>query len=546
MKKQMKPLILRKVAAIAVTIILVLSMLAGCTNNTEKEPVPKSSKSGAKTLSIGINSDIIACDPAFAYDNNTNAVVDQITEGLLAFDKDNKLVPKLAKSWERVNDTTYRYELRDDVKFSDGTPMTADDVVFSLNRIKDTSVGSYLNWMYSNVSGIKKTGDYEVTVTLSQPDALWQYVPATTAGHVVSERFCQDHKNDFGKPKTGLLGTGPYVFKSWTKDSEIVLKKNDNYWDKAQINPDSADTLDYKVITEGTTLVSAVKSGQIDMTLGIPADQIPVIQKDKSLNLIESESFGTDYIAFNCKKAPFDDVNVRMAIYYALDRGQIIKSICNDTVSGANASIVNEGLCTFNTDQWKEYLNKTPVYKFNMDKAREYLAKSKVPDGFTCSITCNQTATQNAEALLLQTALKQLNITLNINKVTEDERVSTFNGGNNRDYDMIFCLWFSDFPDPAGNLNSLYPSSAAGEGGANAAAYSSSDVDKWLNEELASGDDKERTEIMQKILDKVTADVPYLIIDHPKVIMVTNQRLEKPGFTSEYQYNLFFKNFGLK
>lgn len=546
MKRKIIPVIIKKVAVTAMAAVLVLSALTGCAGKTEKEPSSQKNKSGAGTLSIGINSDIIACDPAFAYDNNTNAVVDQITEGLLAFDKDNKLVPKLAKSWERVNDTTYRYELRDDVKFSDGTPMTAEDVVFSLNRIKDNSVGSYLNWMYSNVSDIKKTGDYEVTVTLKQPDALWQYVPATTAGHVISQKFYNAHKEDFGKPKTGLLGTGPYVFKSWTKDSEIVLEKNDNYWDKAQVNPNSAKALDYKVITEGTTLVSAMKSGQIDMTMGIPADQIPVIQKDKNLNLVESESFGTDYIAFNCRKAPFDDVNVRMAIYYALDRGKIIKSICNDTVSGANASIINEGLCTFETNDWKEYLKNVPDYKYNLDKAKEYLAKSKVPDGFTCSITCNQTATQNAEALLLQTALKQLNINLNINKVTEDERVSTFNGGNNRDYDMIFCLWFSDFPDPAGNLNSLYPSTAAGEGGANAAAYSSADVDKWLNEELASDDNKERTQIMQKILDKVTADVPYLIIDHPKVIMVTNQRLDKPGFTSEYQYNLFFKDFGLK
>ena len=108
----------------------------------------------------------------------------RFTEGLLAYDQDNKLVSKLAKSWEQVDDVTYKYEIRDDVKFSDGTQMTADDVVFSLNRIKDPSVASYLNWMYANVDSIEKTGDWEVTVKLSTPDALWQYVPATmTACH---------------------------------------------------------------------------------------------------------------------------------------------------------------------------------------------------------------------------------------------------------------------------------------------------------------------------------------------------------------------------
>lgn len=217
----------------------------------------------------------------------------------------------------------------------------------------------------------------------------------------------------------------------------------------------------------------------------------------------------------------------------------------NGTVSEASASLINEALCTFNENDWKEYLKNVPDYEYNMEKAKEYLAKSSVPDGFECSIVCNQTATQNAEALLLQTALKELNITLNINKVTEDERVSTFMGGDGRNYDMIFCLWFSDFPDPAGNLNSVYPSTAGEEGGANAAVYNNSDVDTWLTEELASSDSTERTELMQKILDKVTDDVPYLVLDHPKVIMVTNSKVVEPKFSAEYQFNLFFKDFNL-
>lgn len=534
----------KKIIALGLVAAMTIAMVTGCGGKkSESSNKTVTSQSEADEMVIGMNSDIIACDPAFAYDNNTNAVVDQITEGLLAYDQDNKLVSKLAKSWEQVDDVTYKYEIRDDVKFSDGTKMTADDVVFSLNRIKDPSVASYLNWMYANVDSIEKTGDWEVTVKLSTPDALWQYVPATTAGHVISQKFYEENKDDFGKPGTGIIGTGPYKFDSWTKDSEIVLSENENYWDKDNNAENAAKTLDYKIITEGTTLVSALQSGQVDLTMGLPTDQIPVIKKNDSLTITESDSFGTDYIAFNTQKAPFDDVNVRKAIYYALDRNQILDNITNGTVSEASASLINEALCTFNENDWKEYLKNVPDYEYNMEKAKEYLAKSSVPDGFECSIVCNQTATQNAEALLLQTALKELNITLNINKVTEDERVSTFMGGDGRNYDMIFCLWFSDFPDPAGNLNSVYPSTAGEEGGANAAVYNNSDVDTWLTEELASSDSTERTELMQKILDKVTDDVPYLVLDHPKVIMVTNSKVVEPKFSAEYQFNLFFKDF---
>lgn len=174
----------KKIIALGLVAAMTIAMVTGCGGKkSESSNKTVTSQSEADEMVIGMNSDIIACDPAFAYDNNTNAVVDQITEGLLAYDQDNKLVSKLAKSWEQVDDVTYKYEIRDDVKFSDGTQMTADDVVFSLNRIKDPSVASYLNWMYANVDSIEKTGDWEVTVKLSTPDALWQYVPATTAGH---------------------------------------------------------------------------------------------------------------------------------------------------------------------------------------------------------------------------------------------------------------------------------------------------------------------------------------------------------------------------
>lgn len=538
---------MKKVFTGILSALLVIS-LVGC-SNTETTATSATSSTGTskdgKVMTIGLNSEIASMDPAFAYDNNTNAVVDQITEGLLAFDQKNQLIPCLAEAWKQTDALTYVYTIRQGVKFSDGTEMTADDVVYSMNRIKDATTGSYLNWMYSNVDTIKKTGDWEVTVTLTQPDALWQYVPATTAGHVVSKAFCEANGDNVGKPGTGLLGTGPYVYSDWTQGSEIVLTRNKNYWNPDSVAANAADVLDYKIITEGTTLVSAMQSGQVDLTMGITVDQLPTIESSKNLSVITSDSFGVDYIAFNCSKAPFNDVNVRKAIYYAMDKNQIVNNICNNTVDAANAAIFGRAVCTFNVNDWSTYLKNVPDYAYNLEKAKEYLAKSSVPNGFDCTIVCSQSAIQNSEALMLQAALKELNINLSINKVTEDERVSIFNGGNNRDYDMIFCLWFSDFPDPAGNLNSLYPSDAGGEGGSNAAVYSNSRVDTLLSQELSSSDPNERTQIMQKILDIVTDEVPYMILDYPKVLMVTDQKVQDATFAAMYQYNLLFKEFNI-
>jgi peptide/nickel transport system substrate-binding protein len=116
------------------------------------------------TFTIALDSDIVKLDPAFAYDFTTNPVVNQITQGLLVFDEENQLQPMLASSWEQVDDVTYVYQIRDDVTFSDGSAMTMDDVLYSMERIANPDTASYLGWMYDNVASIEQTGDWELTV----------------------------------------------------------------------------------------------------------------------------------------------------------------------------------------------------------------------------------------------------------------------------------------------------------------------------------------------------------------------------------------------
>ena len=129
---------------------------------------------GESTFTIALDSDIVALDPIYAYDFTTNPVVNQITESILKFDTEGSLQPSLASSWEQVDDVTYTYQIRDDVTFSDGTPMTMDDVLFSVNRNLDPEYGSYLNWMFDSVDSIEQTGDWELTVRLKEPSVNWQ------------------------------------------------------------------------------------------------------------------------------------------------------------------------------------------------------------------------------------------------------------------------------------------------------------------------------------------------------------------------------------
>ena len=150
----------------------------------------------ADTITWILTSDINSMDPTQAYDDVTNMVVNQVTEGILNFDSENKLVTNIAKSWECVDSTTYVYIIRDDVTFSDGSPLTMDDVLFSIERNRDPQVASLVGWMYDSVDTIEQTGDWELTVKLAKPDATWQYVFATTAGHIIEKAAFESDGSD--------------------------------------------------------------------------------------------------------------------------------------------------------------------------------------------------------------------------------------------------------------------------------------------------------------------------------------------------------------
>ena len=167
---------LKKVLVAVMALAMLMSCLVGCGKEETKDE-------GA--IISQLMADIVALDPARSYDISTMQVLGQVTENILAQQMDGSMKPHLAKSWEAVDELTYVYTMRDDVKFSNGDPMTMEDVLFSLKRHMDPEVASYLGWMVENVESIEQTGDWEFTVKLYEPDATFQYVFGTSVGSVI-------------------------------------------------------------------------------------------------------------------------------------------------------------------------------------------------------------------------------------------------------------------------------------------------------------------------------------------------------------------------
>lgn len=507
-----------------------------------------SADSADTTLKWALDSDIVSLDPIYAYDTTTNLVVVQVVESLLYINPDGSVSPMLAKSWECVDDKTYVYEIRDDVTFSDGTPMTVDDVIFSMERNMGDGSDSYVAWMFDSVDSIEKTGDWEITVHLKNPDAFWQYVPATTGGAVISEAYYNDHKDSFGTASGGILATGAYKFDHWTNGSEIVLTENENYWDDSA--PVDFKTIDYTIISEDTTRIAALKTGQIDFSVNVSVDMIGQLSDAENLTLDSVHAYRIDHLAFNTEKAPFNDVNVRKAIAYAIDAENLVNNIYGEYGQPGSGLLFGDALYTIGSaDDWQKFADTLDNYSYNIEKAKECLAASAYPDGFDCRLAVSNISYYQSMAVYIQAALAEIGINVSVEQHTYDEMI-TIQFGNlldadgYKDYDMGLFDWQADFPDPAGNVRPILISSNAGAGGSNTSSFKNADVDALFTKENNSVDEAERVDLIKQYSEMILDQVPVYVLCFSNQTFAVNKR-----FTADigplYFWDLTAKDFKL-
>ncbi len=513
------------------------------TEAPKEAEAPAAAPAEGGELKVGLSNDIASLDPAFSYDFTTGPVVMQITEGIMTFDPAGQPVPGLAESVENPDPQTFIFKMRQGITFSDGTPMTMDDVVFSLERTRAEETASYVGWMLGAVDKIEKVDDSTLKITLSKPDALFLYSMATSAGHVISKAYYEAHKDNFGKPEGGVLGTGPFKYVSWTSGSEIVLEKNENYWNKANGGP-YMDRIVYKELPEPTTRIAALQTGEIDMVLmNIPGDQIPVVQKIENVNLTLTQGLAVDAAEFNTQRPPFDNVKLRQAINYAVDKAAITKALLGDTALVGKASAVMPALWSFEKEQFQAAWETLPAYEKDLEKAKALLAESgvKPEDVNGKAITVDDNPVRVGIALAVQAAAAELGLTLEINKVTAQE-LNTMTFGATRDYDMAVQNWAADFPDPAGNLVPLFHSANTGDGGANYANYKNPEVDKLLDEQNESSDPAKRAELMIKAQEIIANDSPWIVMDYPMIPMALNKAYEGYTLSPTWFWDASMKN----
>ncbi len=531
---------------------VVLALLASACGGSNASQSPTSDASGGAgtpktggSITVAIEGEPASMDPAFDYDFVSGIAVSSMTEPLLKFcENDQKLCPNLAESWTASPDgMTYTLKIRQGVKFHDGSIMTVDDVVFSLDRIRDPKLASYVGWMLAKVKDVTAPDATTVVITLSEPDALFEYALAATAAHVVSKKFVEANGDKYGKPQVGSMGTGPFKFVEWKSGDHQTLARFDDYWDKANGGP-YLDQITIKIIPEPTTRVAGLQTGEIDFIVNnIPSDQYATVKAIKDVNLTFTESYYGEWMTFNTKKAPFDNVKVRQALNYAFDKKAVRELFYGADAAPTKGTLVNPSLWTFEKDAWQAAWDQLPAYDVDLAKAKQLLDESGVADQLNGTEIAYYDSTPSikgaAEAFI--ESMSKVGITIKARKTTYQENVALQFGPHN-DYDILVASWGSDFPDPSGNLRPNFASENIVTGGANSSAYENKQVDELLAKQNTLVDKAERAKLLIEAQKLIADDSAVIVTAYPGWPLAVNKRLAGYSVSSLWYWASLFKD----
>lgn len=475
---------------------------------------------------FGIEVDAVSFDYTQSYDYSDTIAVPSITEPLLRTDQSGRITPNLASSFDFSNPRHLVFQIRHGVRFQDGTPLTAEDVAYSLNRQLDPKVGSLFNFYWARVDHVAVTGPSEVTIFMKQPDAQFPFVLGTNGGGIGSKAFIERHGKQYGTPQVGAMGTGPYRFVSWVKGQSYTLERNPDYWN-GRVVPRNVKQVTVHVIQDEATLLAALRAGEIDATISqLSGKGVQSIASASHINQYRVSACGGSHMDFSVGKAPWSDPRVRRALSLVIPRQGLL-----DSVWGNQGTLVKSivpppmwsyGKATFAAAYaaLPDYTNTGPTGT-NLAQARKLISQAGA-HGAKGTITVeSQYDQQQAEAI--QAAAAQIGLDLSVNLTT----VAALNSAETsstrpKPYDIIIAESTPDFPDPA-NLLALFYDSKSSQ---NYQDFDDPQVDEWIAQESSLLNDPDaRARLITKIQAVIVGDQVDPVIVSPDTVLTLNSRL---------------------
>lgn len=462
----------------------------------------KAASGPKKDLVFVEGTDITVLDPMMITDTPSNGLSFLIYDGLVTFDKDMKVVPVLATGWEMSEDKkTWTFKLRPSVKFSNGAPFTSKSIQYTWERMADTATASPARTQYTIIDHVEAPDDLTVKfvtkapfpdllLNLAQPNFL-AYEPEHTKKFSVK---------DYGR---NPIGTGPYILKDWVSGDRVVFVPNPNYWGPAP----TLNSIIYKPVPEAAARAAMLRTGEADIAVKIPPEEIKNLEGDSSVTVLKLDSmYQVSYEMNNAKTSPpLDNKLVRQALNYAVDKEAIVKNVLMG-LGSPMVSPMGPGI---------KYRATFDAYKYDPEKAKKLLADAGYPNGFKLTLSSpngrylkDKEVTEAVQGYLravgVQAEVKMFEwAPYQVFIMKDDAREAMLLGRATPVADYTATrLWSKD-------AIGLY----------NVTGFWREKIEELLPKARSSFDDNERTELYRQIQSIVWEEAPWIFLHNQKAVL---------------------------
>ena len=456
------------------------------TGDETTDATEATASTGEKILSVQVGPDPETIDPALNSAVDGGNMLLHSFECLLAVDENGQLVPGQAESWETSEDgLTWTFHLRDGLKWSDGSDLTANDFVYSWKRVCDPMVAApYAETVLSMVEGYDKAieGDLDalqvvaqddntLVVTLNAPCSYFGSLAAFATLSPVQEATVTANGDAWATSAATYISNGPFYVSEWVPGSYIMMTKNPYYWNADAIK---LDGIKWNLIEDSNAAYSAYQTGEVLMIKDVPTEEIPSLKDNADFHV--DPIIGTYYISMNLERDAFKDARVRKALSLAIDRDYVANTLMQGTYSPAD-NFMGPGWIDMDGKQFKDNANggqsyiDVNNYEADLEEAKQLLADAGYPDGEgfpTISYTTNDAGYHKVVAEYVQQAWAQLGIDLQVDIV---EWASFTPMRRNGDFDVARNGWVGDYSDPSNMLDLFLSTNGNNDGKFNNADY---------------------------------------------------------------------------
>jgi peptide/nickel transport system substrate-binding protein len=463
-------------------------------------------------LTIAMERDATTFDPTRSQDVYSNGIIGLTCDSLYKVSEKGDIVGQLVEQTENPAPNVYVMTLRKGIKFQDGTDLNAEAVKFNLDRHRNDEKGTRYQDV-KDITSIETPDPNTVKVTLKNAFAPFASVLVGGAGYVQSPATLQKLGDNLQRDLTGA-GSGPYKFVQWQKDTQIVLERNPDYWDKDADGTQLPymDKLTFKPFPDENVRLTNVKTGDADVLMGPPPyKDVEDLRKATDLTVNEIAGLGFQFIFLNTSKEPFDKPEVRRALSYAIDRDQI-KQVVYFNLGKSLMLPVPEVI------PWAFEKDNQPYAKRDVTKAKAELEKAGVSNpSFTFQISNNSPQLQQI-AELVKDQIKEVGITMDIQLI---EFATVVSNGNTGEYQALSLGW-SGTVDPDGDLYPLFYTKA----GFNFAKYSNPAFDKALDDGRQNLEQPKRAQAYKDAQKALLDDQPMIVLYNQPQISVTRKEIQ--------------------